>query len=70
MLVSNGTPKPIIERLHAELVKAIRSPEVRSRLVALGAEVVTMRPEEQDTFFNKERARWLKVVTEASIKID
>ena len=44
--------------------------EVRSRLVSLGAEVVTMRPEEQDKFFNQERARWLKVVSEASIKID
>ncbi len=70
VLVSHGTPKPILDRLHAELVKAIRSPEVRSRLIALGAEVVTMRPEEQDIFFNKERARWLKVVTEASIRID
>jgi tripartite-type tricarboxylate transporter receptor subunit TctC len=70
LLVSNGTPKAIIDRLNTELVKIIRSPEVRSRLVALGAEVITMQPQEQDQFFNKERARWLKVVSEASIKID
>lgn len=70
VLVPKDTPKAVVEKLNAALVQVIRSPEVRSRLTAQGAEVVTMSPEEQDTFFNKERARWQAVVNEAQIKLD
>ncbi|XAH25234.1 tripartite tricarboxylate transporter substrate binding protein [Xylophilus sp. GW821-FHT01B05] len=70
MLVPKGTPAPIVERLHQELVRIIRSPEIRSRLAGQGAEVVTMTSAEQDAFFNKERARWAKVVADAQLKID
>jgi len=70
VLVPAGTPKPVVEKLHAALVKVIRSPDVRSRLTGQGAEVVTMRPDEQDKFFNQERARWSAVVNEAKIKLD
>lgn len=70
VLVPTGTPKAVVDKLNAALVQVIRSPEVRSRLTAQGAEVVTMTPEEQDRFFNKERARWQAVVQEAQIKLD
>lgn len=69
-LVSNGTPKAVIERLNAELIKAIRSPEVRARLTGQGAEVVTMTPAQQDAFFQNERQRWASLVREAGIKLD
>jgi tripartite-type tricarboxylate transporter receptor subunit TctC len=70
VLVPKATPEAVVQRLHAELVRAIRSPEVRSRLTGQGAEVVTMTPAEQDRFFEQERARWAKVVAEAGIKAD
>ena len=70
MLVPAGTPKAVVDKLNAALVQVIRSPEVRSRLTAQGAEVVTMAPEEQDKFFKQERARWQTVVNEAQIKLD
>lgn len=69
-LVPNGTPPAVIARLNAELIKAIRSPEVRARLVGQGAEVVTMHPAEQDAFFQRERQRWATVVAQAGIKLD
>jgi tripartite-type tricarboxylate transporter receptor subunit TctC len=69
-LVANGTPAPILARLNAELIKAIRSPDVRARLTGQGAEVVTMASSEQDQFFNRERARWAQIVTAAQIKLD
>lgn len=69
-LVANGTPPAILARLNAELIKAIRSPEVRARLTGQGAEVVTMSPTEQDQLFNRERARWAQVVAAANIKLD
>lgn len=70
VLVPTATPRAVVDKLHAALVKIIRSPEVRSRLTAQGAEVVTMRPEEQDKFFKQERARWQTVVNEAKIQLE
>lgn len=69
-LVANGTPAALIARLNAELIKAIRSPDVRARLTGQGAEVVTMQSAEQDRFFDAERKRWGAVVAEANIKLD
>ncbi|MFI5445322.1 Bug family tripartite tricarboxylate transporter substrate binding protein [Polaromonas sp. UC242_47] len=70
MLVANGTPAAIVNRLNTELIKIIRSPEIRAKLSGQGAEVVTMAPAEQDKFFNQERKRWAEVVTQAGIKLD
>lgn len=70
VLVNAATPQPIVDKLHAELVKVIRSPDIRSRLTGQGAEVVTMRPDEQDAFFKQERSRWQKVVVEEGIRLD
>jgi hypothetical protein len=38
-------PKPIVTRLHTELVKILNSPEIRDRLIAEGADVETTTPE-------------------------
>ena len=70
VLVANGTPAAIVSRLNTELIKVIRSPEIRARLSGQGAEVVTMTPAEQDQFFNQERKRWAEVVAQAGIKLD
>ena len=70
MLVPRGTPEAVITRLNTELIRVIRSPDIRARLAGQGAEVVTMAPAEQDRFFNTERARWSQVVTAGNVKID
>jgi tripartite-type tricarboxylate transporter receptor subunit TctC len=70
MLLPAATPKAIVDRLNAELIKVIRSPDIRARLAGQGAEVVTMAPAEQDKFFQQERARWAQVVAQAQIKLD
>lgn len=70
VLVANGTPPAIIARLNAELIKIIRSPDIRAQLTGQGAEVVTMPSAEQDQFFNRERSRWAQVVSKANIKLD
>ncbi|WP_298924726.1 tripartite tricarboxylate transporter substrate binding protein [uncultured Ramlibacter sp.] len=70
VLVTKGTPEAIVQRLNAELIRAIRTPDVRARLAGQGAEVVTMAPAEQDKFFRTERERWAKVVQQAQIKLD
>ncbi len=70
MLVAKGTPQAVIARLNAELIKVIRSPDIRARLAGQGAEVVTMTSAEQDLFFAKEAKRWAQVVAQANIKLD
>ena len=70
ILVASGTPPAILSRLNAELIRVIRSTDIRAKLAGQGAEVVTMTPVQQDEFFNREKARWAKVVEQASIKLD
>jgi tripartite-type tricarboxylate transporter receptor subunit TctC len=70
LLLATNTPAAIVNRLNTELIKIVRSPEIRSKLSGQGAEVVTMTPAGQDAFFSQERARWAKVVSDAGIKQD
>ena len=70
VLVPAGTPKAVVDKLNAELIAVIRSPEVRERLVSQGAEVVTMTPTEFTQFFDRERKNWATVVAQGGVKID
>lgn len=64
------TPQPIIDRLHAELVKALNTPEVRQRLADEGAEVETTTPEELGRFEHAEIAKWAKAVKASGATLD
>lgn len=68
--VARGTPDAIVNRLNQELIRIIRSPDIRSRLAGQGAEVVTMAPADEEQFFNNERKRWAQVVQAARIRLD
>jgi tripartite-type tricarboxylate transporter receptor subunit TctC len=70
VLVPAGTPAAVVNKLNAELIATIRSPEVRERLVSQGAEVVTMTPAEFTQFFERERKNWATVVAQGGVKID
>ena len=70
LLVPASTPSEVVQRLATELTRIIRSPEVRSRLTAQGAEVYTMTPAEFATFFEREQKRWAEVVASGGVKID
>ena len=70
VLVPAATPPEVVSRLSTELTRIIKSPEVSALLVAQGAEVYTMSPTEMAAFYEKERARWAKVVAAGNIKID
>ena len=70
LLVPASTPNDLVQRLATELTRIIRSPEIRSRLTAQGAEVYTMTPAEFTTFFEREQKRWAEVVASGGVKID
>jgi tripartite-type tricarboxylate transporter receptor subunit TctC len=70
VLVPAGTPPAVLARLSAELTRIIRSPDVRSRLSAQGAEVYTMSPTEFTQFYDRERNKWATVVAQSGVKLD
>ncbi len=65
-----GTPAPIINRLNAETVKALREPQLRDKLTGLGFEVVGNRPEELGAFLRREIVKWTKVIKESGAKVE
>ena len=65
-----GTPAPIIQRLHAEIAKIIKSPEISERLTKLGMEPSGMTPTELAAFQASEIAKWAKVIKAGNIKVD
>jgi tripartite-type tricarboxylate transporter receptor subunit TctC len=64
------TPRPIVERLHTETVRALKSPEVRDKLHALGADIVANTPEQYTAFIQAEIAKWAKVIKAAGIRAE
>jgi tripartite-type tricarboxylate transporter receptor subunit TctC len=68
LLAPAGTPKAIIDRLNAEALKALASPEVKEKLAVLGAEPMPMSPSAFDAFIKSETARMSEVVKSAGIK--
>jgi tripartite-type tricarboxylate transporter receptor subunit TctC len=65
-----GTPRPIIDRLNAEIAKALAPAEVRQRLLAQGLEVRTTTPEELGAVVKAESAEMARVISQAGIKGD
>jgi tripartite-type tricarboxylate transporter receptor subunit TctC len=70
VLAQAGTPRPIINRLNAELVKIMQMPELKERLAAMATDPVTSTPEEFADLIKQEISRWAKVVREAGLKAD
>lgn len=71
ILAPAGTPRPIIGKLHAELVKAIRLPEVNKMLTeTLGMDVVALSPEDTQKWIAEQMTRWGKVVQDNNIRIE
>jgi tripartite-type tricarboxylate transporter receptor subunit TctC len=70
ILAPAGTPRPIIERLHGEIVKAIKLPDVNKTLTeTLGMDVAALSPEATQRFINQQMARWGKVVKDNDIRV-
>lgn len=68
MAAPASTDKTIIARLNAEFVKALALPDVKERLLGLGAEIVANKPEEFDAIIRSGIPKWSKVVRDAGIK--
>jgi tripartite-type tricarboxylate transporter receptor subunit TctC len=70
VLTVAGTPREVVQRLNAEMVKILMSPEIKERFGKTGVEVVAGTPEHFQKYLNAEVDRWAKVVQSAGIKAD
>lgn len=68
IFVPAGTPRPVIQALHRELVKAFNAPDVKSQVEGTGSYVAADSPDEFAAFVTSESAKWSKVVREAGIR--
>lgn len=64
------TPAPIIKDLNANINSILKMPEVRSKLMGEGGEILGGTPEQFSTLLNKDTARWARVIQDANVKID
>lgn len=67
-IAPKGTPPAIVEKLRAEIHKALADPEVKERLANLGAEVSPSSPQELAALVRAEHERYARLVREANIK--
>jgi len=65
-----GTPRPVVDRIAAEVRRIWALPEVVAALTKLGAEPVVSTPDEFAAFARAERAKWAEVVKAAGVQID
>jgi len=70
IVVPAGTPREIIARLHSEIVKILRMPDISERLSAQGSDPVGSSPDEFGAFMKSETAKWARVIKEANIRAD
>ncbi len=68
ILAPAGTPQTVIDRLHREIVRIVRSPEFNQQLIAEGATAVGNTPAEFDAIIRADIRKWAAVIKEAGIQ--
>ena len=65
-----GTPAAIVERIHNEVVTALRAPQVKAYMSNAAIEVIDSTPAEFGAFLRQERERWTKIVKEVGARVE
>jgi tripartite-type tricarboxylate transporter receptor subunit TctC len=65
-----GTPAPVVDKLNAEIRRALQSPEMQKQLKAQGAQALGSTPQEYAAYIKSEIQRWGEVVKAADVKLD
>ena len=69
-LAPAATPKPIVDRLHSEIVRVLKLPDVRDRLLSQGSEPIANTPAEFGAFMRSEHAKWARVIKAGNIRVE
>jgi len=70
IVVPAGTPQPIIDKLSAAMTAALAEPDVRERIAADGAEVMSMTPAEYAADIDREETKWSAIVKLSGAKVE
>ncbi len=70
LMAPAGTPREIVNRLHAEVVKTLRLPETQERLAGQGATTVGNTPDQFAAYIRTESAKWAKVLKASGVRAD
>jgi tripartite-type tricarboxylate transporter receptor subunit TctC len=70
LVAPKGTPQPVIDKVHAEVVKILSEPTIKVKSEQTGNYPITNTPEQFAVFIRREADRWQKVIKEAGIKVE
>lgn len=70
IFVPAGVPRPIVDRLHVEIMKILQTTEMQDRLKSLGMQPSSMTPEQVSSFQKAEVEKWAQVIKAAGIKLE
>jgi tripartite-type tricarboxylate transporter receptor subunit TctC len=70
VLMPAGTPRPMVDKLHADTVRALADPDVKKKFADLGVEAVSSTPAEFAGFIRNEMDKYAKLIKEANIKVE
>ena len=65
-----GTPRPVVAKINAALVEAMKLPDVKARFATIGAETVGSTPEQLAAHLDAEMAKWGKIIQARGIRAD
>ena len=68
VLLPAGTPKPIVDKFHGDMVKVMQDPGVKGKFADLGVEAISSTPAEFSSFIKAEMGKYSKLIKEAGIK--
>jgi len=70
LVAPRGTPRPLVDKLNAEVVAAMADPAVKSRFVEFGAEPMSTTPDDFARYISLEVVKWRELIAKAGIKLD
>jgi tripartite-type tricarboxylate transporter receptor subunit TctC len=65
-----GTPRPVIDKLNADVARVLKTPEMKEKMAGLGADIVANSPEQFGQYLREETAKWSKIVSDAGLKLE
>jgi tripartite-type tricarboxylate transporter receptor subunit TctC len=70
VLLPAGTPRAVVQKFHADIVKVMKDTDLKERFAQLGVDAVSSTPEEFTAFMRAETVKYAKLIKDADIKID
>ena len=67
IVVARGTPRDLVARLNADIVEAVRSPQIQALFARFGVQTITSTPDEFDAFIRTDIRRWAEVIGRAHV---